>query len=87
MYDNDRRNGGRARSARIRREHDYEATQLESMRRRRSGGEGRTSLVVRLASALLRLRGQTGSTRARAGGEDTRSPSEPEVLVGAGLGE
>jgi hypothetical protein len=44
-------NGARARSARIRTSHDYEATQLEEMRRRSEAREtlpGRASLLTRL---------------------------------------
>jgi hypothetical protein len=46
-------NGARARSARIRTSHDYEATQLEEMRRRSVPLEPRPrrgSLVTRLAA-------------------------------------
>jgi hypothetical protein len=53
-YD-DGRNGARARSARLRASHEYEATQLESMRRRtREEGqpEQRVRLVARLVAAF-----------------------------------
>jgi hypothetical protein len=57
-YD-DGRNSGRARSARIRASHDYEATQLDSMRRRtreEAEPEPRGRLVARLATAFRSLR-------------------------------
>lgn len=55
-YD-DGRNSARARSARIRASHDYEATELESMRARtREAGEPRPGLVTRLASAVALMR-------------------------------
>jgi hypothetical protein len=44
-YD-DGRNGARARSARIRTSHDYEATQLEEMRSRSAALEPRPARVV-----------------------------------------
>jgi hypothetical protein len=53
-YD-DGRNSARARSARIRASHDYEATKLESMRRRTGEGaepKPRGRLVARLATAF-----------------------------------
>jgi hypothetical protein len=57
-YD-DGRNSARARSARIGASHDYEATHLESMRRRTQEmgeTEPRVRLVARLAAALRGLR-------------------------------
>jgi hypothetical protein len=57
-YD-DGRNSARARSARIRASHDYEATHLESMRRRTQETgetEPRVRLLARLAAALRGLR-------------------------------
>ena len=57
-YD-DGRNSTRARSARIRASHDYEATQLEEMRRRSAAREprpGRASLLTRLSAAFARPR-------------------------------
>ena len=53
-YD-DGRNSARARSARIRASHDYEATHLEEMRRRtREGAQPATriALMARVASAF-----------------------------------
>jgi hypothetical protein len=58
MHDPHHGNGARARSARIRADHDYEATRLESMRRRTSqcnGGAGHVSLFTRLQARLGRL--------------------------------
>jgi hypothetical protein len=55
----DGRDGARARSARIRATHDYEATQLDSMRRRtpETGDPGRRiDRVLRLAAVFGRLR-------------------------------
>jgi hypothetical protein len=59
MY-HDASNGGRARAARIRSAHDYEATELDSMRRRtqraRRNGAPRGP-IARLAALLARLHG------------------------------
>ena len=59
--------GARARSARIRSTHDYEATQLESMRRRtrelRETVE-HPSRVARMRAALGRLRRHRGAEEA-----------------------
>ena len=55
-YD-DGRNGARARSARIRASHDYEATQLEEMRRRSESLEprpARVPLLTRLSAVFAR---------------------------------
>jgi hypothetical protein len=49
-------NSARARSARIRAAHDYEANRLESMRRNGTQQQPHVSLVARLASALARAR-------------------------------
>lgn len=52
-------NGARARSARIRSSHDYEATKLDSMRRNaavRDAQPPRASLLARLASVFGRSR-------------------------------
>jgi hypothetical protein len=54
-YD-DGRNGARARSARIRASHDYEATQLEEMRLRSAAIESRPALLRRLAAVFARPR-------------------------------
>ena len=57
----DEGNGARARSARIRTSHDYEATQLEEMRRRSAPLElhaGRSSLLTRLSAAFGRMPGR-----------------------------
>lgn len=59
-YD-DGRYSARARSARIRASHDYEATQLEAMRRRSAleSRPGRASLVTRLSAAFTWPRGRS----------------------------
>jgi len=49
-------NSARARSARIRAAHDYEANRLESMRRNGMQQQPHVSLLARLASALARIR-------------------------------
>jgi hypothetical protein len=51
--------GARARSARIRAAHEYEATELDSMRRNAAKGamrEPRASVLTRLSAALGRAR-------------------------------
>ena len=66
MYNHDGRNGARARSARIRSSHDYEATQLDSMRRRtRALAEDaeRPSKVARLRAIVVRLGAQRAPDR------------------------
>jgi hypothetical protein len=53
-------NGARARSARIRSSHDYEATRLDSMRRNAAARDvhaPRASLLMRMASVFGRSRG------------------------------
>ena len=58
MY-RDGSDSARARSARIRASHDYEATELESMRQRTLAGdrlEARASRIAHLGAALGRLR-------------------------------
>lgn len=53
-------NGARARSARIRSSHDYEATKLDSMRRNTAARDAqppRASLLMRMASVFRRSRG------------------------------
>jgi hypothetical protein len=83
MPHNDGSNGARARSARIRAAHEYEATELDAMCRRRaradlSGGRLR-ALKTHLAAVLGGKRGgDTGSLAAR---------GDPELLVGVDLGE
>jgi hypothetical protein len=63
LVQHDGSNSARARSARIRTTHDYEATELDSMRR---AGElarqqpARVSLVARVAAAFGRSPGWTG---------------------------
>jgi hypothetical protein len=52
-YD-DGRNSARARSARIRASHDYEATQLEEMRRRSAAIESCPGLLRRLSAVFAR---------------------------------
>jgi hypothetical protein len=83
-YD-DGRNSARARSARIRASHDYEATLLEEMRRRTlQGGEPefRRSLATRLTSAFGRLRGSNpGPAHVPA------AENEVETTALAGLGQ
>lgn len=49
-------NSARARSARIRAAHDYEANRLESMRRNATQPQPHVSLLARLTSALSRAR-------------------------------
>jgi hypothetical protein len=55
MYD-DGRNSSRARSARIRSAHDYEATALETMRRRAPGEPRRRARFVLAWISVLRRR-------------------------------
>jgi hypothetical protein len=58
-------NGARARSARIRASHEYEATQLDSMRRNAAALETQpppASLRARLASAFGRPRSRRASS-------------------------
>jgi hypothetical protein len=57
----DGRNSARARSARIRAEHDYEANELDAMQRRSAALEGRPGRV----SLLTRLSGVFGGVRGR----------------------
>jgi hypothetical protein len=64
-YD-DGRNGARARSARIRTGHDYEATQLEEMRRRTATLEQRPERVL-LWTRLSVLFGRKPGHRADVG--------------------
>jgi hypothetical protein len=61
-YD-DGRNSARARSARIRTGHDYEATQLEEMRRRTATLEQRPERVL-LRTRLAELFGRKPGRRA-----------------------
>jgi len=75
-YD-DGRNGARARSARIRSSHDYEATQLEAMRRRTASPEARPArvpLVARLSAVFARRR-------------PVAELAEPDAMASAGHAE
>ena len=59
-YD-DGRNGARARSARIRASHDYEATQLDSMRRgTQESAQPEARLLTRLTAAFGRVSRSSG---------------------------
>ena len=78
-------NSGRARSARIRASHDYEATELESMRRRGKALEDRQrprpTLMARLMRGVVRMRPR-----------DTEAPQVPagepgDLAVGIDLNE
>ena len=58
MYRHDGSDGARARSARIRSEHDYEATQLDSLARRSAARESESGRVRGWGSpavAIIRL--------------------------------
>ena len=68
------RNSTRARSARIRASHDYEATQLEEMRRRSAAPDvrpARAPLLTRLSAVFLRARGASDA-------------KQPDAIVRAG---
>jgi hypothetical protein len=72
-------NGARARSARIRTSHDYEATKLDSMRRNAAARDAqppRASLLTRMASVFGRSREWNPSIEA-----------EGESIAGANLNE
>jgi hypothetical protein len=77
MYRHDGSNSARARSARIRTEHDYEATQLESMRRRTSELGERAERVHwwrAAAASLARMARRPGTSRMR--DDVTQEPAE-----------
>jgi hypothetical protein len=66
--EHDGRHGARARSAQIRRSHDLEATELDSMRRRTARACERPGRLSRLGRAVLQLEWpRTRETRARRG--------------------
>jgi hypothetical protein len=68
MHNHDGSNGARARSARIRAGHDFEATQLDSMRRRTPASAARperASLVARMSATLARVTGGRARDRGR----------------------
>jgi hypothetical protein len=74
MYDH-QQNGARARAARIRREHDHEATRLETMRqrpRRVEAAGNHPTVIARLVAAFTRPRGRH-DTRAH----DLKADCEP----------
>jgi hypothetical protein len=75
VHHHDRGNGARARSARIRSSHDYEATQLDSMRR------GTLALEETAArpSFLARTRATLGRLRPRHRAEE--APEAPPVRI------
>jgi hypothetical protein len=81
MYRHDGSNSARARSARIRTEHDDEATQLESMRRRTSTLGERDERVGWWragAATLARVARRAGTRRLR----DASAREPDEVTVG-----
>jgi hypothetical protein len=82
MHNHDGRNGARARSARIRSSHDYEATQLESMRRRTRAlaEDERPSRVARLRAIVVRLSAQRAPDSI---GEDVGVAEPAEGMAGA----
>jgi hypothetical protein len=71
-------NSARARSARIRASHDYEATELDTMRRHAAARElqQRPSFVMRLSSLLGRALGLGVGTA-----QALDSESEPEIIA------
>lgn len=73
---------GRARAARIRASHEYEGTELESMRRRPGALPGRerprSSLMARVTAALAR-------TRPRASDTAQIAPPEHDGEIALGL--
>ena len=80
MHDPYHGDGARARSARIRADHAYEATQLDSMRRRTAesgGGAEHVSLWMRFQARLSRL---TARVAEAPGSDATVEPEVPEVI-------
>ena len=71
-------NSARARSARIRASHDYEATELDTMRRHGAARElqQRPSFVTRLSLLVGRARGLGVGTA-----QALDSESEPEIIA------
>lgn len=70
-------NSARARSARIRASHDYEATELDTMRRNGAarGLQQRASFVTRLSLLVGRARGLGASAQA------IEPEGEPELIA------
>jgi hypothetical protein len=68
MY-NDRRTSARARSAQIRRSHDLEATELDSMRRRTAHAAARPDGGSRMTRVVRQILRRTGAPRPEHCGE------------------
>jgi hypothetical protein len=82
MHRHDGSDSARARSARIRADHDYEATRLDSMRRRSSTNEEcmeRAGWWRACAATLARLTGRRVAYRA---GEDASAAEAAEATAG-----
>ena len=83
MYRHDGSNGARARSARIRSDHDDEATQLDSMARRSAmpgGQSGRARWWRVPAVALIRLISRRATRSAH---DDVGVPEPADAATGA----
>lgn len=83
MYRHDGSDGARARSARIRSEHDYEATQLDSLARRsgaRDGESGRVRGWGAPAVAIIRLIARHATRSAH---DDVGAPEAADAAAGA----
>jgi hypothetical protein len=65
----DGRHSARARSAQIRRSHDLEATELDSMRRRTAHAAGRADGGSRMTRVVRQILGRTGEPRPEHGCE------------------
>jgi hypothetical protein len=83
MYRHDGSNGARARSARIRSDHDYEATQLDSLARRSATPGGQSERVRWWRSPAVAFIRLVARHATRSAHDDVGVPETADAPTGA----